>query len=134
MNRIVNNLIRLIPCICFYACSHRTSTRDLFISRQDYLWRVVQDGNLKSDSALLFYDVKKNGYIDELIFRDSQFVLSKLHSDIFDFKKWRIVDDSTMEIFLISYKIRALNDSIFIGVNSKHVTDTLKLMKFNKRR
>lgn len=132
MNRSVNNFIKIFLFVSLYACSPGSGVRDLFITNQDYLWRVVQDGNLKSDSALLFYNVKKNGYIDELIYKDSQFVVSKLHSDISDFKKWRFLNDSTMDIFLISYKVRTINDSIFIGVNSKYVTDTLKLIKFNK--
>ncbi len=70
--------------------------------------------------------------MEELLLRNSKFVDPNLSSDVINYKKWRIINDSTISIYLIPYNVEILNDSLFIGVNKKHNDDTIKLIKINR--
>jgi hypothetical protein len=113
------------------SCSNNRNDK-LFINKKNDLWRVIQDGASKNDSSLLFFKVKKDGTYEELLSKKGIYVISKLNSDIKNYRQWNFTDDTTILFSHIPYRVKILNENVFLGVNQKNPSDTIKLIRYSR--
>ena len=125
---MIKYIFHLLLIVVIVSCRGKVSSK--FINTKNELWRVVQDGEIKRDSSLYFFKVKSDGTFEELSYYGKEYVKLKLNGDIKDYHTWKIIDDSTISFSFITYRIETINDSIFLAINQKHPSDTIKLIRY----
>ena len=105
-------IILLIP-------SCKSKEEKILINGNNDLWRVVQDGQYRSDSSLKFFKLNSDNTFTELY----------SNPDILNWHKWEQVNDTIFKFAYIDHRIVTLTDSIALFGNIKRPQDTLALLR-----
>jgi hypothetical protein len=115
--------------IVLLTASCKSSNENILINRTDDLWRVIQQGEYRSDSALAFFRFNSDNTFDELYFDGKQFKEMDSNPDVLNWHKWQQVNDSIFEVAYVEHRLISLTDSLVVFINVKMPRDTLALLR-----
>ena len=126
------NLTTKLLCwaIIFILGSCNSKNEEILINKKKELWHVVQKGKTRNIASQSYFRFNKDHTYKEIYFFYNKFKNIDSNPDIINHHKWKIFNDSILEIAFIKYRIIVLNDSLGSFVNIKRPFDTILLKKF----
>lgn len=119
------NVIIVLILLCIPSCKIGVGSH-LFRDGAN-IWRVIQITSKRNDSSNYFYKFNKYGSYEELYCENNKLKQINSNSDVKNFRKWELTNDSVIKIAYIPFKILYLNDSMGCFLNIKKIQDTLRL-------
>jgi hypothetical protein len=115
--------------ILFLITSCKSKEERILINGNDDLWRVIQNGQNRTDSSLAFFKFNSDNTFNELYFIDNKFTEIDSNPDVVDWHKWEQINDSIFKVAYIEHRIISLSDSFALLGNIKRIQDTLALLR-----
>ncbi len=115
--------------LLFLIISCKSRKERILINGTHDLWRVVQNGETRSDSSVFFFRINSDNSFNEVAFRSKNLKDIDSNPDVHNWHKWKVINDSTFEIGKIPHRIIYLSDTFSLFVNIKRPQDSLRLLR-----
>jgi hypothetical protein len=109
--------------------SCKSKEEKILVNREHDLWRVIQQGQYRSDSSLKFYKLNSDNTFNEIYFFDNKFTELNSNPDVLNWRKWKQISDSTFQIAHIDHRLLSLTDTLALFGNIKRPQDSIRLLR-----